>query len=243
MRFFHDAEFREDGRTIDMLSYAIVAESGDELYLVNRDADWCAASAHPWLPENVLVHLPGEYRRCEHEGTANVSGLDDCWHLDETYHRVASRAEIADRVRQFVTSYGEDRDEHELWAWYGAYDHVVLAQLFGPMMKLPKAIPMHTNDLKTIVGRTPVPDSLRKRVGGEHDALGDAHWNRLVYNWAKQQEGNSLYAWRQRVAARDSELVTCWQMLTDTERENVRHATRGRSFFRLLDEAAGRPPR
>ena len=36
----------------------------------------------------------------------------------------------------------------ELWAWYAAYDHVVLAQLWGAMPALPRAIPRFTKDLR-----------------------------------------------------------------------------------------------
>ena len=32
---------------------------------------------------------------------------------------------------------------------YGAYDHVALAQLSGPMVLLPDGVPMWTNDLRT----------------------------------------------------------------------------------------------
>lgn len=239
MRFFHDAEFLEDGKTIELLSYAIVAEDGDDLYLVNADADWHRVYGHPWLRENVLPYLPGGYARCEHEGTANVSGLDDCWQLDTSDARVESRAVIAEQVRRFIASYGEDRDEHELWAWYGAYDHVVLAQLFGRMLDLPGCIPMHTNDLKTLVGSNRVPDILRTHVGGEHDALADARWDALVFTWAKEQERRALQGWRQRVVHREAEIAAYWLGLADAERESIRHLTRGTGFWQALDRASG----
>ena len=38
----------------------------------------------------------------------------------------------------------------ELWAWYAAYDHVVLAQLWGPMPALPREIPRFTKDLRQL---------------------------------------------------------------------------------------------
>lgn len=232
MRFFHDAEFLEDGNTIDLISYAIVAENGDELYLINRDCDWDGVVHHPWLRENVLLYLPGSF------GPQDGSCLS--WFPDETDPRVVSREELADRVCQFITSYGEDRDDHELWAWYGAYDHVALAQLFGPMIDLPRAIPMHTNDLKTKVGKHRVPDTLRARVMNEHDALADARWDRLVFEWAQHQEMAELLGWRQHVARRESEIAAYWLELSDREREDVRQATRGRGFTRALDVAAGK---
>lgn len=242
MRFFHDGEFLEDGKTIELLSYAIVAESGDELYLINADADWHRVQSRPWLLENVLPFLPGGYARCEHPGTANVSGLDDCWQLDQSDARVYPYAQMGEQVRQFIASYGDKRDDHELWAWYSAYDHVALAQMFGPMIQLPDCVPMHTNDLKTLVGKRRVPDVLRTHVGGEHDALADARWDALVYEWAKHQERAELYAWRQRVASRESELAAHWLELPGAARAAVRQALRGYSIVRRLDEAAGLGP-
>ena len=51
----------------------------------------------------------------------------------------------------------------ELWAWVGAYDHVVLCQLWGPMTDLPPAIPRFTRELRqfweergfTVIASTP----------------------------------------------------------------------------------------
>ena len=50
----------------------------------------------------------------------------------------------------------------ELWAWYAAYDHVALAQLWGAMPALPRAIPRFTKDLRQLWddrGRPPLPDA------------------------------------------------------------------------------------
>ena len=60
-----------------------------------------------------------------------------------------------------------------LWAWYGAYDHVALAQLWGDMTALPRAIPRFTLDVRQLwehLGRPRLP----KQPAGLHDALSDA---------------------------------------------------------------------
>ena len=36
----------------------------------------------------------------------------------------------------------------ELWAWSAAYDHVVLAQLWGPMPALPRELPRLTREMR-----------------------------------------------------------------------------------------------
>jgi len=60
-----------------------------------------------------------------------------------------------------------------LWAWYGAYDHVALCQLWGAMPELPRAIPRFTLDVRQLwehLGRPPLP----QQTAGLHDALADA---------------------------------------------------------------------
>ena len=60
-----------------------------------------------------------------------------------------------------------------LWAWYGAYDHVALCQLWGSMPELPPALPRFTMDVRQLwehLGRPPLP----RQESGLHDALADA---------------------------------------------------------------------
>lgn len=60
-----------------------------------------------------------------------------------------------------------------LWAWYGAYDHVALCQLWGAMPELPRAIPRFTMDVRQLwehLGRPALP----QQESGLHDALADA---------------------------------------------------------------------
>ncbi len=244
MRFFHDAEFLEDGSTIDLISYAIVAddESQDELYLINRDANWERISKHKWLAANVLPHLPGSWRPAWEVKPVWDRG-ESIWQPDSQDSRVVSRSELARRVEAFVSSFGQDRSMHELWAWYGAYDHVVMAQLFGPMMQLPRSIPMHTNDLKTLVGEARIPELLRPGRE-EHNALADARFDRRLYDWAQER---LLAAQRQRetYAVRNSEpyrqvfaLAVAWEGLTQADRDAMVAACPSATLWDLLADAA-----
>jgi hypothetical protein len=56
MRYFLDTEFYEDGRTIDLISIAVVAEDGREFYAVSREAQLHLVS--DWVRKNVLPSLP-----------------------------------------------------------------------------------------------------------------------------------------------------------------------------------------
>lgn len=58
MRFFFDTEFIEDGRTIDLMSIAIVAEDDREYYAEITECD--LSRADDWVKANVIPHLIGK---------------------------------------------------------------------------------------------------------------------------------------------------------------------------------------
>jgi len=174
MKFFYDTEFIEDGKTIDLISIGIVAEDGSEYYAVNLDAPWKRIYKHEWLNEHVVPSLPRYYgdARNIHGGGVN---FDDP--LCRTY------AKIREDVSLFLRGPVEPWWPVDLWAWYGAYDHVALAQLFGPMIALPPGIPMWTNDLRQECHRLGLEaEVIAPRGGGQHHhALDDARWNRDLH--------------------------------------------------------------
>ena len=151
-RYFYDCEFIEDGVTIDLVSIGMVDEHGREFYAVSTEFD--DSRALPWVRRNVLDKLP--------------SPADRAWR---------SREQIRTDLYEFMTEPGE---EIELWAWYAAYDHVALAQLWGAMPELPREIPRFTKDLRQRwddLGCPPLPPATDR-----HDALVDARHNLLRWN-------------------------------------------------------------
>jgi hypothetical protein len=85
------------------------------------------------------------------------------------------RALIAKELEEF---FGEDP---VWWAWYGAYDHVALCQLWGGMTALPRTFPRYTLDVRQLwehLGRPPLP----VQESGLHDALADARHVRVKYD-------------------------------------------------------------
>jgi hypothetical protein len=152
-RYFYDCEFIEDGRTIDLVSIGVVDEYDREFYAVSTEFD--DRPAVPWVRKHVLDQLP--------------SPADPAWR---------SRARIRDDLQAFLFEPVRDRprEKIELWAWYAAYDHVALAQLWGAMPALPREIPRFTKDLRQLWddrGRPPLPAAEAAR----HDALVDARHN------------------------------------------------------------------
>jgi hypothetical protein len=157
MRYFYDTEFHDDGKTIDLISIGIVAEDGREYYAVNDDANWPRIGQNEWLVANVVPQLLPVVQ----------------W---------KPRAQIAVEVHRFLTVERDGRRQTpELWADYSAYDHVALAQMFGPMVALPDFMPMFTNDLRTLLTITGYKEQLPAQGAGQHDALQDARHLKRLY--------------------------------------------------------------
>ncbi|MFN3005118.1 3'-5' exoribonuclease domain-containing protein [Mycolicibacterium wolinskyi] len=88
-----------------------------------------------------------------------------------------------------MTIYCYDTEFLELWAYYAAYDHVALAQLWGRMIHLPNGIPMWTNDLQQEMVRLGIDDDEIPRAEGyEHHALDDARWNWQVLREIRRRQ-------------------------------------------------------
>lgn len=181
--YCYDTEFLEDGHTIDLISIGIVCEDGREYYAINADADWDRIRENDWLMENVVVHLPthstGQVKKRTGFGERGWRwggiNMRDSW--------VKPKWVIANEVRDFLLA----SSHPQLWAYYAAYDHVALAQLWGRMIGLPKGIPMWTNDLQQELFRRGVeppspPDD-------EHNALADARWVLKTLNGLRVERG------------------------------------------------------
>jgi hypothetical protein len=178
-KIYYDCEFLEDGKTIDLISIGMVAD-GREYYAVNANAPWGRIKQHEWLCRNVVPHLPlgrvGSFPPDRKIIKASPASPDRYWFdIDRTSPLVRPMRLIANEVREFILA-GPDP---ELWAWYAAYDHVVLCQMWGPMAKLPEGVPMWTNDLKQECQRLGDP-KVPEQGAGEHNALADARHNRVI---------------------------------------------------------------
>lgn len=168
MRYFYDWEFDENGQTIKPISLGMVAEDGRELYLINntyfRQLDAGLVNPIQWVRDNVIAKIPAIDR-----------GI---------YGRPLS--EFAKLVLNFISDGNRylKREDIELWGHFAAYDHVCLAQLWGPMVNLPKPIPMYTNDDMTIRGFQLPPT--RPPEMPEHHALWDAKYQKLQWEtWSQ----------------------------------------------------------
>jgi len=160
MRFFFDTEFIEDGNTIDLISIGIVAEDGQEFYAQNLDCR--LGRANDWVKKHVIPHLenPDYYK------SRNVSIAP--W---------LSGVVIAYRIRKFV---GENP---VFWAYYGAYDWIVLNQLYGPLIDHPNGWPFYCRDLRQLLDMQGKYE-LKQPEDMPHHALMDARWIKDI--WEKE---------------------------------------------------------
>lgn len=173
-RYYYDTEFLENGATIELISIGIVSEDGEAYYAVNFDAPWEHIYQSKWLMDNVWPHLPltGYTTHLSSVGAAAARVvMKDRGHLDTTNTQVRPAWVIANEVREFLAEGGNDI---ELWADYGAYDHVALMQLWGPMIRRPKHVPMFTHDIQQAARMVGALEHLPDQQGTAHNAMEDA---------------------------------------------------------------------
>jgi hypothetical protein len=109
------------------------------------------AKVGAWIRRNVLSQLPAREE----------------WKTRETIRR---------EIEEFVGY----ETPIEFWAYYGAYDWVILSQLFGGMLYIPAHWPKFFHDVKWLCEQKGNPQ-LPKQGKGEHNALLDARWNKKAW--------------------------------------------------------------
>lgn len=155
MRYFFDTEFIDLGESLLLISIGVVGENGREFYGIDRAAPKDRASK--WVQDNVFTRL---------------------WSNIDMNFQPESAIEIRDRLLRFV---GND-SEPEFWAYYGAHDWVVLCNLMGGMMNMPRGWPMLYRELRTELNRAGLADLRDDGRADEHNALADAVWVKLAYS-------------------------------------------------------------
>lgn len=222
IRYFYDTEFIDNGTTIDLVSIGIVAapawatepsrgvpigsvarQHARTYYAVNAEFDLDELKARDWLVRNVLPHLPltgrehlDAYLQYVPDDPPPPSALAEVA-LSLAATEVKPKYVIANEVRDFILAplaeaADGERIDIELWADYGAYDHVALAQLWGAMVNLPPGIPMYTNDLqqyrRTVGSLIYTPDI---DPDAEHNALADAWYALDLFEGLRHFERNT----------------------------------------------------
>ena len=198
MNHFLDCEFIEDGKTIDLISIGLVAEDGREYYAISTE--FTPANASDWVVENVLANLPP--MQTGPAATSLKARSDERWEPEIISVNIEPansskvllaqawkpRTTIAQEILEFV---GDDPDP-KFWAEWGSCDWVVLCQLYGTMMELPKGWPMHVSDVVQYcedhlrLSTDDWPASLE--TDGNHNALLGAQTVKARWEWCRRQD-------------------------------------------------------
>lgn len=150
-RWFLDTEFNEDGKTIELISIALVSEDGREYYAVSSDFE--PLLCNDWVKANVLPQLAG---------------------LPTTPREVIAKEIrellLADGDKPEIWAYFADYDWVALCQLYGPM--VALPDRFPRFCMDLKQL-MVSEYLKKV--------DLPAQSGAEHDALEDARWVRAAH--------------------------------------------------------------
>jgi hypothetical protein len=187
MRVYYDTEFLEEVvggvPTIWLISIGAIREDGKTYYAVNRDMPVDRIQKHAWLMENVWPYLPTIDVPPVGGNRPRGMIVKSTQRLNEAHSAVKSLDKIAGEVHTFFTA---DRRPPEMWAYYGAYDHVRLMWLWGRMIDRPSNIPMWTNDLRQEMHRLGISSEVSgfpEQEANLHKAIDDAVWNKRVHEY------------------------------------------------------------
>jgi len=173
MNYYLDTEFYEDGERIHLISIGIVCEDGRTLYYENNEFDWSIVPEDHWIQGNVRPHLWYE----KHEPGPESP-------FDATDGGLTDRAYMRRCIENFCLR--PDKGEPVFYGYFADYDWVVLCQLFGRMVDLPKGFPYYCRDLKQMMDEIGLTKEWKKvncpDPENEHNALADALWNQRLHS-------------------------------------------------------------
>lgn len=207
MKYFLNTKFIDTGSLVDLISIAIVAEDGRELYLQS-----CEFDRRLWVRKDVLdqlalcphVHVRGkpsymvdlavhERGQCTFTSARGTCGFTPgCpWR---------TRDDIVLELLRFIRI---DEEKPEIWGWCAGYDFVALCQLFGTMLDLPVGWPHYIRDLQYLLDERGITDDkLPPQTGQAHNALADARHLRELWTWLSVS-GAAASRWNMPAMARE----------------------------------------
>lgn len=158
MRYYFDTEFNK----LTLISIGIVSQDHQEYYAVS--SEYTRDDCSPWVKENVLPFLePDEYT---------------------TDTLVKSTQQIAYDIYNFVGNIRSINKAPEFWAYFADHDWVLMCELFGGMLNMPRGWPQFCMDLQQLRYHKGYRfNKLPEQNEKQHNALHDARWNKQVYDY------------------------------------------------------------
>ncbi len=173
IKIFLDTEFTGLTQDAELISLALVAESGEEFYA--EFTDFKRENLNTWVIENVISRL-------------NLTANNLNRSLEKMHVR-GNKSEIKSAIQIWFHQFGEKKDEMgntiphlQIWGDVPHYDWVLFCELFGGALNIPPVIHYMPMDLATLLwAKGFKPDMPRGEISGNvavdnlmHNALHDA---------------------------------------------------------------------
>lgn len=168
MRYYIDSEFNEEVDPVRLISLAIVAEDGRELYLEFGPSYYQQDKCNDWVQKNVLPLLGHTKHKIFLPETNRFFGTfpDFAKHQIEVFVRQDSKPEF--------------------WGYFADYDWYLFCRLWGNFWRMPQHFPHLCLDVKQLAidyGVGPALESFKP----EHHALVDARWTREYHTMVRRK--------------------------------------------------------
>lgn len=135
LNIFFDTEFTELTQNTQLLSIALVAETGEQFYA--ECTDYHEKDINEWVRENVIDNF-----------TLTKTNLSDIRKVEVRDNRKV----IAEMIRWWLQQFEKDTTDiqFQFWADCPAWDWVLFCELFGGSFKRPENIHYMCMDLATL---------------------------------------------------------------------------------------------
>lgn len=135
-----------------------------------------------------VVAEDGRTYYAESDAASHLAVKSEWLRVNVFSHMTGERVQKTLMAEELIKFMGE---KPEIWAYYADYDWVVLCQLFGTMMDLPKTWPMYCRDVKQLCDSIGNP-KLPKQTSQEHHALSDALWTKEAWEFCMARMRGAL---------------------------------------------------
>lgn len=172
-RIYFDCEFLNRGaeHPVSLISIGLTDDADRNFYGIDINAPLGAMWRNPWIREHLWPHLP--VAEPSEASDPRAGAVLDWDNTDPGIENVYQSADLREKVREYLGT-----GEIELWTWCGAFDFVLLSQLFGPFGDQPENLPLFAHDVEELRRFiTPMEwNRMRQETKGDgtHHALLDA---------------------------------------------------------------------
>jgi len=176
MKYFLDFEFIHKYRQLSPISVGIVSEDDREFYAVYEDMPTADIAADDWIMKNVMSSIIHR--------TFTTSYPTGKVYLD--FFVEDFEAADHDSIRRGILDFIGDDPDVEIWVSAGGFDFTCFSMTLGTFENIPRNIPHFFMDLNQL-WRTHKIDGVPRQAAGLHNALADAHHNKVRYDYMMER--------------------------------------------------------